>query len=118
MVDVCHCRGDRLQPLQAVRGQKRTHTPDTLPTVTFNLEADLFIHNDLTFFLGFTALRNIAVVVEQAGLYAHALPVHDQGVQRGLPGLVWAPTVAHRPIALLHLTAGAALLHGIQHRAA
>lgn len=53
VADVCHCRGDRLQPLQAVRGQKRTHTPDTLPTVTFNLEADLFIHNDLTFFLGF-----------------------------------------------------------------
>lgn len=46
------------------------------------------------------------------------LPVHDQGVQRGLSGLIWAPSVSHCPITLLYLAAGAAPLHGIQHRAA
>lgn len=49
---------------------------------------------------------------------AQSLPVHDQGIQRGLSSLVWAPAVSHCPIALLYFTAGAALLHGIQHRAA
>lgn len=49
---------------------------------------------------------------------AGGLPVHDHGVQRGLPRLIWAATVAHAAVALLDLTAGAAFLHRVQHGAA
>lgn len=51
-------------------------------------------------------------------LYVQGLPVHDHGIQGGLSRLIWAPTVAHSAIALLHFTAGTSLLHCIQHGAA
>lgn len=41
-------------------------------------------------------------------------PVHDHGVQRGLPGLVGAPPEAHGAVALLALARRAAPLHGVQ----
>ncbi|TNN26703.1 hypothetical protein EYF80_063160 [Liparis tanakae] len=39
-------------------------------------------------------------------------------VWRGFSGLVRAAAVAHAAVALLRLAAAAALLHGVQHRAA
>lgn len=56
--------------------------------------------------------------LETSEQFLPSLPVHDQGIQRGLSSLVWAPAISHCPITLLSFTAGAALLHGIQHWAA
>lgn len=48
----------------------------------------------------------------------HGLPIHDHGIQRGLPGLIWAPAIADAAITLLHFTTSTAHLHCIQHWAA
>lgn len=57
----------------------------------------------------------LVFTLKNSTVHVHGLPVHDQGIQRGLPRLVWAPAIAYRAIALLHFTTGTALLHCIQH---
>lgn len=54
----------------------------------------------------------------RAQFEADVLPVHDHGVQCGLPCLVRAPAVADAAVTLLHFTPSTACLHGIQHGAA
>lgn len=54
----------------------------------------------------------------RAQFEADVLPVHDHGVQCGLPRLVRAPAVADAAVTLLHFTPSTACLHGIQHGAA
>lgn len=48
-------------------------------------------------------------------IYIYSLPIHDHGIQRGLPRLIWAPAITYTAITLLHFTAGTSLLHCIQH---